>query len=453
MKFYKAPCLVAVFLILAGCSSKDDSDFTAPELTVTTFSPSKEAIEITWELSKGADVIIEDLLVFRETKTDDSERTYFELIESLPSSAKSYIDTDVPYVSKISYIIKANYRLDTQELNEIVLIESEAQVYSRLFPEFNRVPFQVSRDPIDKNIYHILDIWDMAQLVRYDGTLNRVVQKRELSQNHEYYDKFIFYENKIVAADLNGSIFFVDKDTYEIDKHYTAELNDDFESFGIIGDRLYFVDDFSFDYVDLVTGETIKNGLGHSFEYFEVLNDETLLTLSSGPRTSSASIYEFQPDLDPGSGWDFSLLRTISTYSEQNLDGDDIDEFMVTWNNDRSQFVTAIEGRFFNIDDLSPGAVLGNITGKKYLNYLFDENGDIYASVQKEKIIHVFDGETFELKQEILTKLYPIYPMLTDNGLVCIGAYEKVEYWGYNYAYANGFDSKCALETFQVSNL
>jgi hypothetical protein len=386
--------------------------------------------------------------VYRETAIDDTGRTNLQLIANLPSSSTGYKDTDVPYLPKITYVIKANYRLNSDEPREITMLASEPQVYSRLFPQFKRVPFQVSRDLVNRNIYHILDRSDMARLGRYDGTLNRIIQKRDLGPTFKFYDKFIFSANKIVTADLEGNITLIDKDTYEVDKQFKAELNHDFETFGIIGDRLYYVDEFAFDYVDLLTGESVKYGTGHGFKYFEVLDDDTLLTLYSGPHQSSASIYEFRPDLDPENGWDFSLLRTISSYPDQTLDGDDIDEFIVTWNNDRTQFVTAIEGRFFNLNDLSPGVVLGNITGKKYLNFIFDEVGNIYASVQKEKLIHVFDGATFELKQEIPTKLFPIYPMLTDGGLVCIGAYEKVEFWGYDYGYVQGFEANCAVETF-----
>ncbi|NAS11436.1 hypothetical protein [Poritiphilus flavus] len=447
MKFYKV-LFVASLLILTGCSLDDEADSTPPELTITGFNTSKEEVELVWELSKGADIIIEDLLVYRETFTDNSGRTFFELIESLPSSAKNYKDLNVPYLPKISYVVKVNYRLNTDDLSQTTLIESEPQVFSRVFPEFDQVPFQVSRDPADNNIYHILDRSGTAQLARYDGSFNRIIQRHELSQNFEYYDKFIFSGNKIVTGDLTGTISFIDKDTYNVDTQYTAELIDDFETFGIVGDRLYFVDDFSFDYIDLTSGETLKFGLGQGFKYFEVLENGTLLTLGSGPHTSGASIYEFGPDLDPVTGWDFSLTRTESTFPDQNLDGNDIDEFIVSWNNDRSQFVTGIEGRFFNIADLSPGPVLQNVTGKNYLSFLFHQNGDIYASVQKERMIHVFDGQTFELKQEIPTKLYPIFPMLTDNGLSCIGAYEQIEYWGYDYGYGSGFNSKCALETF-----
>lgn len=448
MKFYNTAILILCIIFFGACTSNDEPDYTDPILKITAFNPTKQEVEISWELSKGTDIIIEDLLVFRETIVDDSGRTNFELIESLPSSAKSYIDVDVPYVSNITYVIKANYRPDVESSYDLLTTESDPQVFSRLFPEFNRVPYQVSRDPANENVYHILDNWDMAKLMRYDSQLNRVIQKQDIVESFDYGNRFIFSSNKIVAASRKGKFFFVDKDTYKIDKQYNASLDEKLEGFGIIGDRLYYVEDFSFDYIDLISDVINKHGLGPGFKNFQVLNDKQLLSLYTGPHTSGASVYEFQEDLDPGSGWDFSMRRIKATPTELNLDGDDVDEFTFAWNNDRTQFITGIEGRIFNIDDLSQRAILTATTGKRYFGFIFDNNGDIYASVQKERIIHVFDGETLELKQEIPTKLYPLYPMPTANGLYCIGAYDKLEYWGYDFGYANGFNSRSAVETF-----
>ncbi len=447
MRFYKYFLYAFIFLILFGCNPENEPDLTTPEFIISSFNPTNDEVKLTWELSKGKDIIIEDLLIYREAQFEDSQQNSFDLIASLPSSSDSFIDTDVTYLPKIKYVVKVNYRLNTDNSSAFLETSSEPQVFSRDFPIFKRVPFQVSKDPIKNNIYHITDKWDNVQLSQYDLNFNQIVKRIDLGKNIFFNDKFIFDHNTIVAADLKGKISFINKDTYIIEKQYNAKIDHDFETFGIIGDRLYFVDDIAFDYIDLVTGQSFKFGAGHGFKYFEVLGNRKLLTLGSSPNNSWASIYEFKSDLDLNEGWDFSLLQTINT-SGNNLDGDDIDEFIFTWNNDKSKFITGIEGHFFNINDLSKEVNLGSITGKKYFNFLFHENGDVYASVQKEKKIHVFDGKTLEFKKEIPTKLYPLFILLSDNGLQSLGAYNRVEYWGYNYGQDYGFDSKCAIETF-----
>ncbi|MEW2922692.1 hypothetical protein AB1A65_14560 [Muricauda sp. ANG21] len=448
MQFYRAFFYIFLLVLCLGCSSDDEDGNIEPSITITSFVAGKNEVEISWELARDNNVIIEDLLIYRETFSDGSERRYFELIESIPSSSKSYIDTNVPYLSKISYYVKANYRYDDDDQYEILSLQSEEKVFERDFPQFDQVPYQVMKDPDSNDIYHILTNWNPAEINRYDARVNEMVQSRTFSESLFYGTRFIFSGNDLVLGDLKGNFFFVDKESYEINRLFDADLQEDLEGFGIIGNRLYYVEDFSFDYINVDTGAIKKHGTGKGFKYFQVLNETQLLSLYSGTHSSAASVYEFQDDLDPDIGWDFSLSEIRRTSPELNLDGNDVDTFIFTWSNDKTQFLTGIEGRFFNINDLTPGIVLGGITGKRYLHFAIDSKGDIYGSVQEEKIIHVFDGETLELKESIPTKLYPVFPIITTNGLVCIGAYERVEYWGYNYGIDYGFHSEAAIETF-----
>ena len=90
---------------------------------------------------------------------------------------------------------------------------------------------------------------------------------------------------------------------------------------------------------------------------------------------------------------------------------------------------------------------LSDITGKKYFQFVFDNDNNIYATVQNEKKIHKFNS-SYELIEVIDTKLYPLFPMLTSNGLKVIGGYEPVTYYSFGYGYSFNFNVKCAIETF-----
>ena len=79
--------------------------------------------------------------------------------------------------------------------------------------------------------------------------------------------------------------------------------------------------------------------------------------------------------------------------------------------------------------------------------YSYNDNGHIYASVQGEKLIQVFNSN-YELVDSIQTKLYPLFPMPYSNGLHSIGSYNPVDYWGYYYGYEFNFNQRCAIETF-----
>ena len=108
MKSYRLFFWASLLIFAFGCSSEDEEDHQKePSIAITSFTTSKDEVTVSWDLVRDNNVIIEDLLIYRESFSDGSERRFFELIESIPSSSSSYIDKDVPYLSKISYYVKS----------------------------------------------------------------------------------------------------------------------------------------------------------------------------------------------------------------------------------------------------------------------------------------------------------------------------------------------------------
>jgi len=438
-------------LVFFSCNDNDGQlDTTAPEITITGFKTTKDRVELSWVINKGSDVIIDDLFVIRKAEDQEYPLSFQDVKTNMPSTSTVFVDVDIPYWNDLTYQVMLNYREKEGDKDAVVMIESEKSVFSRTFPRFDRVPFQVSKDPSDPNIFHILEWRGEASLNRYSFDEDLITNRFVIEENYyDFYNRFVFHEDALLASNLTGNVYVLAPNNYTIIGHYDTQVSEKLGSVGIIENRLFFLDDdLWFDYLDLSTGDVVKHGLGPGFRNFQVIDGNKLLHLYNGTHDSGAAIYEFGPDLDPEYGWDFSLNKTMDT-SGVDFDGDDVDQFNVAFDTENTSFVSGIDGHIFDLNNLSLKTVLNDQTGKKYFGYAFDHQGNLYAAVQKEKSIHVFDNETLELKEVIATKLFPLFPMVTGSGLKCIGSYEPFEYWGYDYGYSHSFNSKCAIENFE----
>jgi hypothetical protein len=160
----------------------------------------------------------------------------------------------------------------------------------------------------------------------------------------------------------------------------------------------------------------------------------------------STSVVEISPTNCP----DGSNCSPVTLYSYNNTSNQDlhIDPYLFSWNADNTKFVTSYHADIVNINDLTKEASLKDITGKNYFQVTFSPDGNLYATVQGEKLIHVFNNN-YELIDTITTKLYPLFPLITDSGLQVIGAYNAIQYSGYYYGHEFNFNNnKCAIEVF-----
>jgi len=446
-KLYRLLSLIFLLIITSCDNSKDeDEDNFTVSLEIHHFDTSYSLVEIEWKLERSDNVIVQDLLVYR-TIVSDNEYTSPKLIANLPSNEISFTDNDVPYESDITYTVKINYRIDKKlsdgEYYETLVLEAKPQLFSRDLVKFNKVPLQVKKDPVYNSIFHILDKSGTSQLLKYNSNLNLLSTIGLFEESLYLNNVFHIINNEyLYVGNTKGEIIVVDINNYTIKDNYQLDIVDKLRSFSIDKDRIYYMDDHILHYFDMNTKTSINLGWGYfPSRYMETLSHNKTLFLGGG---SYNTIVELSKDncVDNRNCWPEILVQSESSAKNYHSD-----PFILAWNADRTKFISSYFGDVFDITNMSKKASLNEITGKRYFQFVFNDNGHIYASVQGEKLIQVFNSN-YELVDSIQTKLYPLFPMPYSNGLHSIGSYNPVDYWGYYYGYEFNFNQRCAIETF-----
>lgn len=448
MEFFKKQyqILTLIALILLGCSS-DDEQSNVLEIKVTNFETSYSQVKLNWEIVRPNGIIIDDLLIYRQSKNSATDSAPLELLANLPSNETSFIDNDVPYKAEVTYTIKINYTDETltptNPTNPIgpLSLESEQKKFIRDIVTFDIVPFQVQKDPILVDEFHILDRQGNGALKRYNGTLNQLTKTILFTNGSLLNNKFHIINNTdLYIADTQGKISKINTENYTTTAIYNTIINDNLNAFAVDGDRIYYQDEEIWWYYNTVNGASESTHIATTANYAETLSDHNFLFLYSG----AAAIRNYNPTNCNTSacmpGFGASTQGAI-------LSNNAIDPNIFSWNTSKSKFITSIDGRIFNLSNFQQEIKLNDITGKKYFQFTFDNDNNIYATVQNEKKIHKFNSN-YELIEVIDTKLYPLFPMLTSNGLKVIGGYEPVTYWSFEYGNSFNFNVKCAIETF-----
>lgn len=437
--------VVLFVLIIFGCTTNNDEKVQEElQISVTNFETSYGQVKINWEIIKPSGIIIQDLLVYRLQKNDESDYSQEQLIANLPSNETTFVDNDVPYKTEVSYKIKINYTDERTNPIKFLSLESEQKKFSREIVKFDRVPFQVQKDPVQADVFHILDKEGIGYLKKYNSTQNKLTDIKPFGNGSLLNNKFHIVNNtEIFMADTQGKISRINAENYQTIATYSATITDNLNAFAIYGDRIYYQDEEIWWYYTISTGLSASTNISFSIDYAESLSDNNFLFLSS-QHGSGAAIYNFTPDncISPNCspGFGINSGSAILAYNA-------IDPNIFSWNSSKSKFITSIDGRVYNISNLKQVVKLNDITGKKYFQFVFDKDNNIYATVQGEKVIHKFNSN-YELIDVIKTKLYPFFPMVTSNGLKVIGGYEPVSYWSFEYGYNFNFNSKCAIEIF-----
>ena len=115
MKFYKKSKLLIFFvlaLVVFSCSSEKEILKPVLNVSITSFKPSKNQVEIDWVLEKSDDIIIRDLLIIKKT-VDHSGKENFSTIANLPQNQTSFTDKDIPHYNYISYKVMVLYFLES----------------------------------------------------------------------------------------------------------------------------------------------------------------------------------------------------------------------------------------------------------------------------------------------------------------------------------------------------
>jgi hypothetical protein len=449
MKVYRKANLILLLLTLflfVSCNSDEESIVEAVfTIEIVNFKPSYNEVQIDWSFEKSDDIFIQKTYIIRTT-TDQNGIVDTKIIATLPANQFTYIDTAVPYFAEISYMVTPLYVI-TEEFNEdefydYISLESEVKTYATDIVFFNEVPFQVKKDPLEDNIFHIIDRLDIAELKRYDFNDNKVTKNVALSENYKHNVIFKVIDDLIFISDDSGKFRVINKSSYEIEKEFTVEIEDKLKSFAVDGDRIYYHDNQVLKMYDL--DKEISSNTNWAYfpsKFMETITANQILF-------GGSSVVEISPTNCP----DGTNCNPNTLYSYNSSNGEELhtDPYIFSFNKDKTKFISSYFGDVVNLSDLTKEASLKEITGENYFQAIFDDEGTIYATVQGKKLIHIFNAN-YELIDTIETKLYPLFPLLTTEGIQVIGSYSAVQYSGYFYGLEFNFtdsNGKCAIEVF-----
>jgi hypothetical protein len=444
MDYYKMKYLIITLfaIITLGCSSNDDANNKPLEINLPNFETSYSKVKIDWEITRPNGVIIQDLLVYRQSKNNDTDFSPEVLIANLPSNETSFTDNDVPYQTEVSYKIKINYTDERTQPIKNLSLESEQKKFIREIVKFDRVPFQVQKDLVQDNVFHILDKEGVGYLKRYNSVENKLTAIKTFGNGSLLNNKFHVVNNtEIFVSDTQGKISRVNADDYKSINTYSTSITDNLNAFSVSGNRIYYQDEDRWCYYDISTSKSTKTGLVSTADYLESISQNDILYLYCQNGNNGLNVFGFTPDICTSVTCFPIFYNIVGSVLKPNS----IDANIFSWNSSRSKFITSINGCVFNINGLKQERRLNDITGKHYFQFAFDKDNNIYATVQGEKVIHKFNSN-YELIDVIKTKLYPFFPLVTDNGLKVIGGYEPVSYWSFEYGYSFNFNVKCAIE-------
>ena len=444
MKFYKSTYLYFLLpFLIFSCGKDDEPANGSVQINITSFEPSYNEVKITWDLKRFNNAVVADLFVFRYSNDDDANIRQ-EIIANLPSNETSFTDKDVPYLKDVNYIVKANYFIEGLDNNtEYFNVESEEKMFERDIVKISRIPSHIIRDDTNKNAYHIMVRSAKITLFKYNMDNNTIEETREYFNGHLFYDKINISEQNIYLGTKNGLMYILDAIDYSEKSTFSIPIDDELKSFSLKENEIHYSDNTKWKYFNIQNNESGKVNNDHTTNFvysLDLENDKMFLV-----RKNYSNFF--------GSLFDITEYNNLELLHATDFDtnfSSPLDRGILHFKENKTEFISTIFGRVISLNDLSLKAELKDITGKEYLYFNYDNNGKIYGAVQDEKLIHVFDDETYEHINTIETKLYPIFPLLTTNGeLQSLGRYHRVSYWSYNDGFGlYGSHPNCAIEIF-----
>ena len=336
MKYFNILLALSV-LVCCSCESDSEDTDSAPVITIVDFKTSKNEVEVIWDLKKGSQIIIEDLQIVRGSENQDFDYREANETTNIPSSSLSFIDTDVPYLDNLTYTIVVSYRLDSEDVLERKVAQSETVVFSRSFPKFEMAPFQVAQDSDQKQVYHILDIHRGARVLKYDGSSESITQEFEFTTDPGQNNRFHINGNAILSATKNGKITYLNKDSYQPMNTIQVNINDTFNAFAEQNGFIYYLDDEILHFYNINEDTQTNTGFVYQFDFLSDLDGTDFFALFSGISVSAVIKYQVQTTSFPGEEEYIQFEDVLNTYAMQT-DGNDFDPNIFTWNNDRSLF-------------------------------------------------------------------------------------------------------------------
>lgn len=447
MKSYtKAIYYILLVALLFNCdSNSEDQETSYITIEVTNFSANSDEVTLEWSINNSSNIIVNDLIVYRgEIGYNGSEDLH--IIADLPVEHISFLDTEVPYLTTLSYFIKISYYDENDPEMELYYLESDIQNFNRDIIGFDNIPFQIEKDPLEPGIFHLLERSTDLSLKQYNSAQNAITSVKTFEEPYYYTNRFFIKDaTQICIADTRGNVHFLQSSNYSVIENIEVVSEDNTHCFFILNDRIFYKDNEAWQYYELNTGTHINTHRTYPHAHRAIaLNQGDALFLYNTISYSDALLANYTNDnCNPVDCFPEELHNTYDI----DLATNGIDPNIFVWNHSKSKFITSIDGNIFNISDLSLEISLGSITGKQYFQFAFDQNQHIYATVQGEKLIHKFNAD-YELIETIETRLFPLYPLITPNGLQVISAYTPISYWDYGSGSNYNFNEHCVIESF-----
>lgn len=447
MKYYNYFLIVFFSILSQACGSNDDLPALedAVSLKITSFETSYNEVKISWDLERfNNQIIIKDLTIIRYTNDADADNeNRQQIIANLPSNETSFIDTEVPYLEGLTYKIEVNYFIDGFDKAEYESIESEEKVFERDIIKFPYIPNHIVKDTEDPNSYHIMIKNADFDLYRYNTKTQKIEANKKYHNGYLFYDKIVANNNDILVGNKNGVIYQLTSTDYTQGNSFSVPIEDELKSFGVKGTEIHYNDNRKWKYFNSITSDfsTVNDSFVSNFVYSLNMENNKMLIINNNYPNYWGTIYDIST---------YDQLEVIHT-TDFSIDfGSRLDKGILHFKQDKTEFITSIFGRVISMNDLSLKIELKEVTGRNYLYFNYGNNGKLYGAVQDEKVIHVFDDKTYELIESIETKLYPVFPIVSDNGEVhSIGRYTRIGYWSYTDGFElYGSNSNYAIETF-----
>ncbi len=428
-----------------GCNQNDDMPPIEEVVTVkiTNFETSYDAVQISWDLDRFSnDVIIENITILRSSEDEDSSTWGPQELKTVASNQTYFVDNEIPYLRDLTYFIRIDYFVEYDDGVEYSSVESEKKVYERDIIKFSTMPRHIIADIADQDSYHIMTVDQNLNLYRYNTKTSKIEANKSFDEGYDFYDKIVPHQNTLFIGKKDGMLYGLSTTDYLGDVSYTLPVADDLRYFGFNEEEIYFSDDKNWKYFNTITQNSgyVTIDASVSYAYSVNLEHNRMFMLW----------YQY-----PNFG---GVIYDVSTYNHLEMIhrtdfpidyGGRLDKGILHFKSDNSQFVSTSLGRFISMDDLSLKIELKDITGKDYLFFNYKE-GKLYAAVQGERKIHVFDDTTYQLLDTIDTKLFPFYPLgSTDGKQQLLGSYQKILYSGYTDGFRYSGNAKnFAIEIF-----
>lgn len=449
MVYYKnySKLLIALLAFMfLSCSSDDSEDPLS--ISVTHFETSYSAVKLDWKINRPSDALIQDLQIYRTVRNPgETSSSNPEMIANLPSNETTYTDHDVPYYSEVTYTIILHYTdSDHQNSFDYQVLQSIPKTFSRPIVHFAKVPFQVAKDPLQADVFHILEKSGNGNLKRYNSITNTITNTVSLTDPWTMYNRFhIVNDNEIYVANTNGRIDRISTGNYQSIATYNTSVGDELNAFAVDEDRIYYQDGEVWKYYSTTDHTSVNGSIAMSFDYVELFSPHTFFFLYGQLKGPGFTMRGFSPQSCNTTLCSGDYIPNPAGAGSAPNYSTDPNAF--AWSPNKQKFASGYNGDVFDINTFQHEITLRIMTGERYFQFAYDNAGNLYATVQGEKIIQKFNA-SYQLVETIHTKLYPIFPMVTSHGLSWIGTYTPQDYWGYYYGGEFNFEVNAAIETF-----